>query len=86
MKKLTQAHIERIRQFDRLVFDDPSFPLDWLKQLCDLALDRDALLAQVIRLCEQQIKQDEAHGRLQARSILTRLADSLRALQLSAKI
>lgn len=78
--KLTRAHIERIQVFDRSLFAESDFPYDWLNQLCALALDRAALLEQAIRLCEQQLRQEESRGRLQARSILTRTVASLRAL------
>lgn len=78
--KLTPEQIKRIRALDRTLFAGDTFPSDWLEQLCDLALDRQALLEEAIRLCEQQIRSDEARGRLQARSILTRTITSLRAL------
>jgi len=44
-------------------------------------LQRDVTLERCASICEEQIAADEAHGRMQSRSILSRTAASIRALK-----
>jgi len=49
-------------------------------------MQRDVTLERCAEICERQVKDDEAHGRMQARSILGRAAASIRALKSSAEV